>query len=347
MINLSSVRLLGPVLLVGLLGLLMRQAPADPAADPLLFDDAPLADPLPYPAWFKKSFLDLHDDLKDAVTQGKRGIVLYFGQKRCAYCRQLMQVNFGQPDIETYTRRHFDLVPIDVWGIESVTDFQGNSLSERELAERESTHFTPSLIFYNAEGQEALRLRGYYPPYQFRAALEYVVDEHYRKESFQDYLSRGDAVMTLDHRELNEEELFSPPPHQLDRSQFPGERLLAVFFEQGDCHACDILHGQVMSKASVRHLLSRFETVQLNVHSATPVVTPAGKSTTARDWAHDLGIFYAPSILFFDQRGREIIRVESVVHLYRLQNILDYLSSGSYLSYPSFQAWRIDHYLGE
>ena len=35
------------------------------------------------------------------------------------------------------------------------------------------TNFTPSLVFYDADGNIALRLRGYYPPYQFRAALEY------------------------------------------------------------------------------------------------------------------------------------------------------------------------------
>jgi hypothetical protein len=28
------------------------------------------------------------------------------------------------------------------------------------------------------------------PPYQFRAALEYVADAHYRRESFRDYLAR-------------------------------------------------------------------------------------------------------------------------------------------------------------
>ena len=33
------------------------------------FDDSPLEDPFEYPPWFKKSFLDLPDDLKDAVQK--------------------------------------------------------------------------------------------------------------------------------------------------------------------------------------------------------------------------------------------------------------------------------------
>jgi thioredoxin-related protein len=132
--------------------------------DAFSFDDTPLEQPLHYPAWFKESFLDLEDDLQEAVEGGKKGIVVYFGQKRCAYCRMLMKVNFGLPDIVEYTRRHFDVIPVDIWSIEEVTDVQGVTLTEREFALRERTNFTPSLAFYDADGHEALRLRGYYPP---------------------------------------------------------------------------------------------------------------------------------------------------------------------------------------
>jgi hypothetical protein len=41
--------------------------------------------------------------------------------------------------------------------------------------------------------------------------------------------------------------------------------------------------------------------------SDTPVVTPSGERTTAREWAAELGLFYAPSILFFDERGSELL----------------------------------------
>ena len=35
------------------------------------FEDFPLAEPLEHPAWFKESFLDLRDDLEEAVAAGK------------------------------------------------------------------------------------------------------------------------------------------------------------------------------------------------------------------------------------------------------------------------------------
>jgi thioredoxin-related protein len=306
------------------------------------FDDFPLKEPLEHPAWFKKSLLDLPDDLAEAVAAGKKGIIVYFGQARCAYCQKLMEVNFGLSDIVSYTRRNFDVISVDIWGMASVTDIKGRTQIERELALREKTNFTPSLIFYDGEGREALRLRGYYPPYQFRAALEYVADGHYRKEGFPEYLARGEGSFAFEPGELNEEEFFAPAPHNLDRSRVPSDRPLVVFFEQGDCHACDVLHNEPLREPSIRGLFDRFDNVQLDIWSDTPVITPDGRRTTAKKWARELGLFYAPSILFFDERGKEIIRVDSVVRFYRLRNVLNYITARGYLTEPSYQRWRLN-----
>jgi len=314
---------------------------AQPApGDALEFDDAPLAEPLDHPAWFKESFLELPDDLRQAVAAGKRGIAVYFGQRRCPYCKMLLEHNFGRADIQAYTRRHFDVVPIDIWGVQEITDPEGRVLTERDYALREGTNFTPSLIFYDADGRVALRLRGYYPPYKFRAALEYVADGHYQRESFPDYLARGDSTLSFEPGDLIEEPFFIPPPHDLDRSQLRGERPLLVFFEQGECHACDVLHTQPVQEGGVRDLFYRFDAVQLDMHADTPVITPDGRRTTARQWARDLGLFYAPSLLFFDEAGREIIRVDSVVRFFRLRNVLNYVLSKGYLDEPNYQRWR-------
>ena len=62
----------------------------------LSFDDFPLMEPLSHPHWFKKSFLDLQEDLQESLDNRKKGIIVYFGQKRCPYCQMLMEVNFGQ-----------------------------------------------------------------------------------------------------------------------------------------------------------------------------------------------------------------------------------------------------------
>ncbi|MEA3638647.1 MAG: thioredoxin fold domain-containing protein [Lamprobacter sp.] len=324
-----------------LLSMALAVSAAGDDADSLNFSDLPRDELLSYPAWFNEPFLDLRADLEEAREAGK-GLILYFGQKRCAYCHQLMDVNFGsETDIVEYTRRHFDITPIDIWGVAEVTDLRGRTMTERGFALRERADFTPTLIFYDERGNEVLRLRGYYPPYQFRAALEYVADEHYQRESFRDYLARGDNRMVFDAADLNDQPFFQPPPFNLDRSRLPAERPLAVFFEQGDCHPCDVLHGQVLQEQAIATDFAGFDSVQLDMWSQTPLVTPSGERTTARDWAAELGLFYAPALLFFDERGREIIRIDSVVGFYRLHNVLNYISSHAYREEPSYQRWRL------
>lgn len=310
--------------------------------DALSFDDAPLEEEFEHPDWFKLSFLHLAEDLQEAVEDGKKGIIVYFGQQHCPYCKQLMTVNFAKSDIIAYTRTHFDFIATDIWGDRMVTDFDGRQMKEKEYAEYKDAVFTPSLLFYDAAGKEALRLRGYYPPYRFRAALEYVADGHYLQESFRDYLERAEPLPRFEVDDLNEQAFFQKPPHMLDRSHVSGQRPLAVFFEQGDCHACDILHSGPLQNEIIRGQFAMLDVVQLDMWSDSSVITPAGQRTTAREWAAELGLFYTPTLIFFDEQGKEIIRVDSVIHFYRLRSVLDYVLGGAYRKGLSFQAWRQD-----
>jgi len=304
------------------------------------FDDAPLEEPLAFPDWFKLSFLDLREDIEEVQESGKQGLMVYFGQKYCAYCKQLLETDLEAEDIKAYARKHFDIIGIDIHGDRTVTDLKGEELAESALAIREKTNFTPSLIFYNAAGEEVLRLRGYYPPYRFRAALEYVADAHYKDENFRQYLARADVPLVFEPGDLIDEPFFLPGPYMLDRSVIAGERPLAVFFEQGNCHACDVLHTGPLQDPEILARFEQLENVQLPFWSLTPVITPSGERLSAKQWTEKLELFYTPTLIFFDPQGQEIMRVDSVVQFYRLRNVLDYILSGGYREYPTFQRWR-------
>ena len=338
----KKITLTGVTCLVLLLLVAIRAMAAEVSFDMgfVQFDDAPLEEPLAFPDWFKLSFLDLREDIEEVRESGKQGLMVYFGQKYCAYCKQLLETDLEADDIKAYARKHFDIIGIDIHGDRTVTDLKGQELTESALAIREKTNFTPSLIFFNAAGEEVLRLRGYYPPYRFRAALEYVADAHYKEESFRQYLARADVPLVFEPGDLIEEPFFMPGPYMLDRSVIPGERPLAVFFEQGNCHACDVLHTGPLQDPEILARFEQLENVQLPFWSLTPVITPSGERLSARQWTEKLGLFYTPTLIFFDPQGQEIMRVDSVVQFYRLRNVLDYVLSGGYREYPTFQRWR-------
>jgi thioredoxin-related protein len=58
------------------------------------------------------------------------------------------------------------------------------------------------------------------------------------------------------------------------------------------------------------------------------------------DWADRLGLFHAPTLLFFDGNGKEIMRVDSVVQFYRLWGVLDYINRKGYEE-SDYQTWRL------
>ncbi len=310
-------------------------------SDAIQFDDTLPEEALSYPDWFKTSFGDLRDDVREAKAAGKAGVMVYFGQKRCAYCEQFLDVNLQRPEIKRYVQQFYDVVPIDIWGVEDVIDTDGSEFDERGLSLRYKTNFTPSLVFYDTNGKPVYRIRGYYPPYRFKAALNYVTEGFYRVEKFSDYLARAEPGLFFQSGDLIERDFFDPAPYELNQQDASNQQPLAVFFEAGDCHACELLHTGPLSAPQILEEMSHMRAVQLDVTSDHEVITPGGEKTTVQQWARQLDIFYTPTILLFDPQGEEVMRVDSVVQFYRLWGILDYVNKEGYKSGIDYQAWRL------
>jgi thioredoxin-related protein len=330
----SSARLLarGFLLLAALTaGTLYAQTATKPSQT---FNPSPHA--IDIPPWFRETFLDFREDIRDAAKAGRR-LLVYFGQDGCPYCRELMQVAFRQKDIADTTRQRFHAVAINVWGDREVTWLDGKASSEKALAARLKVQFTPTLLFFDEKGAVALRLNGYYPPHQLRAALDYVSGRHEGKTAFADYL--GKHAREPASGKLHDQPFLMKPPLDLDRSGRPGARPLAVLFEQKQCAACDELHRQGFTAPGVRTLTGKFDMARVELFGPERVVTPAGKPLTAAQWGRELNVAYTPTIVFFDAGGREAFRIEAYLKPFHLASSFDYVASGAYLKETNFQRY--------
>lgn len=148
-----------------------------------------LADAAKKPDWFQQSPANLVQDIATATRNSKR-VVLYFYQESCPYCAKLLKHNFGNAEIAAKTRQHFEVIPINLWGSNTVTDNEGNTLSEAAFAAGQDVQATPTLLFLDEGGAEVLRVNGYYPPPKFNLALDYVAGRHDREGSFKDYYQK-------------------------------------------------------------------------------------------------------------------------------------------------------------
>jgi thioredoxin-related protein len=286
------------------------------------------------PAWFKSSFMDLQEDLAEAKAEQKR-LILYFYQDGCPYCAKLLSVNWQDPKIVKKTRRNFDVIAINMWGDREVTDFSGNTLSEKRFAELNKVMYTPTLLLLNEKGDVALRINGYYPPEKFSAALDYVADKKENRLAFSDYYQEqgNDKASSRMHRDSN----YLSKPYNLTARARGSQKPLLVLYEQRWCAPCDEMHDDIFQRQETRKYLQKFDIAQLDRWGKDEVITPTGKQTTALKWAHQLKVNYAPSLIFFDSDGKEVFRIEAYLKAFHVQSVLDYVSSGAYKTQPNLQ----------
>jgi thioredoxin-related protein len=269
------------------------------------------------PSWFTESLLHLPDDVAEAAREGKR-VMLYFGQDGCPYCKRLIEVNWREPRIADKMRRRFVSLAINIWGDREVTWTDGRAMTEKQLAAMLKVQFTPTLVFLDEKGAVARRINGYYPPREFEAAID-------------DLPAKG----APGGARLQSEKFFMKSP--LDLRRKPGGRPLAVLFETSPCEGCDELHRVAFKREAVLAQIARFDVAQLDLGGQTMLVNPAGKRISETAWARRLGVARAPTMVLFDNSGREVLRTEAYLRPFHIAGSLEYVSSGAYRSEPSFQ----------
>ena len=104
-------------------------------------------------AWMRETFKDLREDLADANAEGKR-LALIFEQRGCIYCTKMHNEVFPREDIDSYITDNFFVVQLNLHGDIEVTDFDGETLSEKNMARKWGMLFTPTILFMPQEVPE-------------------------------------------------------------------------------------------------------------------------------------------------------------------------------------------------
>lgn len=147
--------------------------------------------------WFLESLLELADDLT-AATESRKRFAIMWELRGCPYCKDTHLVNFANPEIENYIKDRFDILQLNIVGAREVTDFDGEKLPEKRLAEKYGVRFTPTIIFFpeivsglstrKPRDREVTRTQGYLPPKQFQSVFRYVAERAYEKHSLPEFL---------------------------------------------------------------------------------------------------------------------------------------------------------------
>jgi thioredoxin-related protein len=149
-------------------------------------------------AWMRDTFKDLRDDLAEANAEGKR-LAIIFEQRGCIYCRQMHEEVFPDSEIDSFLHENYFVIQMNMFGDIDVTDFDGQTLPEKDMARKWGMLFTPTLMFFPQEVPQDVtapraavaQMPGAFGKFTTLAMLRWVKEEGYDgDEPFQKYLSR-------------------------------------------------------------------------------------------------------------------------------------------------------------
>lgn len=277
-----------------------------------------------HPDWFKESFLDIAEDVAEAVDADKH-VMLFMHLNGCPYCFKMVEENIKHAPYTPFIKQHFDVIALNIRGDREIALNADTSLTEKELAKRLKVIYTPTILFLDANNKTVARINGYRSVADFKPILDYVQGKHYRGMTLSAYLDqqKGKGYQFRSNEQLQE---------VADLKSVAGKPL-AVLFEDSGCDLCDALHDGHLSDPAVKEILKGYTFVRLDALSEKPMVDVEGNRTTPKAYAAKLGLTYRPGLVLFD-KGREIMRIESMLYRYHFQEVLRYVAERHYEKYP-------------
>ncbi len=148
--------------------------------------------------WMRDTFKDLREDLEEANAEGKR-LAIIIEQRGCIYCKKMHEEVFPDADIDAYIRANYFVVQINMYGDVEVTDFDGETLAEKDIVKKWGALFTPLMMYFPEEVPEGVaapqaavaQVPGAFGKWTTLNMLTWVNEKGYEKEEpFQKYHAR-------------------------------------------------------------------------------------------------------------------------------------------------------------
>jgi thioredoxin-related protein len=286
------------------------------------------------PEWFHDSFLDLEEDIEEITLSNKR-LILFVSQNSCPYCHRFINRNLKDENTRKKLDKHFKIIHINLFGDKEITDTDGKTYTEKEFSVNRNIQFTPSLLFFDENANQILRLNGYMNTEKFNLALDYIKDKKEKTTTYKDYL-QDTKKNTLSTTLNQDKELFTTSSNFSRKNT---DKKMAIFFESSNCKECDITHNTLLKNKSTRNNLKKLDVYQVDLNSDEKITIPNGQTVTIKEWTKNLNISNTPTIIYFDENGDEIIRVESLFKTFHFQSIIDYVVSDAYKIEKEFQRY--------
>lgn len=123
-----------------------------------------------------------------ASRDSGKPLLVLFEQRVCAPCDEL-HLDILQREASREQLARFDVALLDIRSTEVLERPDGSTGSVRDWVRELDVQYAPTLVMFDAEGQEAFRTEAYLRTFHVQSALDYVASGAYREQpNFQRYL---------------------------------------------------------------------------------------------------------------------------------------------------------------
>lgn len=104
--------------------------------------------------FFDESFNEMPDEIESAKNDGKEALLIMFEMDECPFCHRMKTTVLNRSDIQDYFKDHFRVISVDIEGDVEMTDFKGESITQKDFALKEfRVRATPVFQFIDLDGK--------------------------------------------------------------------------------------------------------------------------------------------------------------------------------------------------
>jgi len=134
------------------------------------------------------------ENLQQALSAEKTLLVM-FEQKQCAACDELHDDMLKRSEGKKQLAR-FNVALFDMWSDEKITTPDGKPMKVRDWVKQLDVKYAPSMVYFNAKGEEVFRTDAYLKSFHTHSVMDYVASGAYKEQpNFQRYIdARADEL---------------------------------------------------------------------------------------------------------------------------------------------------------
>jgi thioredoxin-related protein len=126
---------------------------------------------------------------QELAKENNKKVMLFAEAEWCGYCKKMYSEVFPQQTVQDSLHKYFYPVKVDIESDGDI-EFNGNSLTERELARKFRVSSTPTFIFLNQDGEIIGHQPGFLPANIFDKLVAFVGADLTGEQSFKKYLKK-------------------------------------------------------------------------------------------------------------------------------------------------------------